>query len=229
MNHHTAPVYLLAFMAIGLALTGCDAITKPYPDRAMYAVTVDVPQDNRPGEGRGVLKITRVRVVSPYDDRMFYYKVGPNEYKSDYYNTFVTAPDRMFTVQLQAYLRGAGGFDMYLPPFSGADSDLRLEGSITLLYADFTEGPNPYAVVEGRFFLVGLDHSDDVVFTQKTYHQRVQAQSPKPEAIIQAWSEGLTALYAELAADLIEVVEPGRYEKKPKPVQGEQEPGVQGD
>lgn len=214
MNNLTRLQHLAAVLTAGLILTGCDALSKPYPDRAMYAVTVDVPDDTRPGEGRGILKVARVRVVAPYDDRTFFYKVGPSEFKADYYNAFVSPPDRMFTLLLQDYLLGAGGFDTFLPPSSGADSNLRLEGNIRALYADFTDGPIPYAVIEARFFLIATDLADDVVMAEKSYRQRVKAESGEPEAIAQAWGEALTALYGDLADDLVGAVEPGNYVKQ---------------
>ena len=213
MTHLATIQRLAAVLMIGLFLTGCDALVKPYPDRSMYAVNVEVPEDADDGVGRGNLKINRIRVVAPYDDRVFYYKMGDNEFKADYYNAFVAPPDRMFTFLLYDYMQVAGGFDEMLPPFSGAGYNLRLEGNIRELYADFTEGPIPYAVIEARFFLISADSARDPVLIQKGYSQRVKAKSAEPEAIAQAWSEALTAMYAELASDLIEVVEPGSFDK----------------
>jgi len=211
MNISSRLQNLAAILVAGLILTGCDAISKPYPDRSMYAVAVGVPDDTKPGEGRGILKVTRIRVDAPYDDRTFFYKVGANEFKADYYNAFVSSPDRMFTLLLQDYLLNSGGFDTFLPPSSGADSDFRLEGNIRALYADFSEGPTPSAVIEARFFLIAMDTADDVVMAEKSYRQRVKAGSGDPEAIAQAWGEALTAIFSNLADDLIGAVEPGSH------------------
>lgn len=207
---------IAAVLMIGLFLSGCEALRKPYPDRAMYGVSIEVPEDTKPGEGRGILKVSRIRVVAPYDDRTFFYKVGPSEFKADYYNTFFAPPDRMFTFLLHDYLQGVGGFDTFLPPFSGADYNLRLEGNIRALYADFTEGPIPYAVIEARFFLISEDLTKDGIMAQRFYSQRVKAESAEPEAIVRAWGEALVAMYAELASDITEAIEPGTYETSPE-------------
>lgn len=207
--------FLAALLFAGLILSGCEALVQPYPDRKMYAMQVDPPQETVPKAGRGVVKIARVRVVAPYDDRTFFYKVGPSELKADYYNVFVATPDYLITSQLLTYLRDAGGFDLYLPPFSGADSDIRLEGIINQLYIDFTDGPNPVAVVEGRFFLVQLKSEGDIVFAQKTYNHRAEAVSGEPEALVNAWNTAFTSLFAELTRDIIDSVEPGTYNRGP--------------
>ncbi len=217
MTHLTNRHPFAAMLLIGLVLTGCDALTKPYPDRAMYAVNIEVPEEAIAGEGRGILKINRIRVVAPFDDRTFYYKMGANEFKADYYNAFFAPPDRMFTILLYDYMQSAGGFDTLLPPFSGAGYNLRLEGNIRQLYADFSEGPTPYVVIVARFFLISADTASDPVWVQENYTQRVKAESGEPEAIAQAWGDALTAMYAQVAKDLIEAVEPGSFETSPDP------------
>ena len=92
-------ISILIFMAVVCAWTaGCSGLSRPYPERSAFGLKIQRPDNpSEAPEGAGTLKVVQTRVVSPYDGRSFVYRVGANQYETDYYNIFITTPNRLIT------------------------------------------------------------------------------------------------------------------------------------
>ncbi len=135
-SHAMAMLSLGVTFAALLGAAGCTSLTQPYPQKNLYTLSAGQPVQVG-GPRRLTLRVQPVRIATPYNSRTFVYKSGPNAYTIDYYNGFLTDPDRLLTGELISWLETSGPFAIVLGS-SGADYDLSLETNVTALYGDYS-------------------------------------------------------------------------------------------
>jgi uncharacterized lipoprotein YmbA len=205
------PALLGAILACAL-MSGCGLET-PYPDKEYFAIDPG-PSTGRPAMTKAaeanngmVLQVQRLRVASPFDGSTFVYKTGPAQYRSDYYNGFITPTPIMLTGKLIEWLSSTGLYSSVVDTSNSADHHYVLEGNVTELCGDYTEAV-PKAVIAAKFFL--LDDSSgetDIVF-EKAYRQAAALTANTPAALAAAWGQAYRVILEELAADLSHTKQP---------------------
>ncbi|MBG0790779.1 MAG: membrane integrity-associated transporter subunit PqiC [Desulfovibrionaceae bacterium] len=195
-RHILTLLVLTAILAVGCVKLTHDPIHKRYfqivPERT----------EKKAATSKGViLKVRRLSVSAPYETRELIYRECRNRIESDYYNTFFATPGAMLTTGLRKWLRESNLFTHIIEPGSMVVPGLTLEGMVNALYGDYS-GDAPFAVVEMQFFVVDENTAmNDVVFSGD-YAQRIPMTEPDPAALVQAMTEGVQTIFADLESDL---------------------------
>jgi uncharacterized lipoprotein YmbA len=192
----------LAFV-VALALSACASLDKPYPDKQTFGITAGaVPP--APRGHTGVLRVERVRIAAPADDRTFLYRTGDNAYHPDYYAEFVAPPERLLTAEVVRTLGAARVYETVLDPDASPDAQFRLETTVTDFYADCRDPAAPKAVLRARVLLIEETRAATRVAATWILDADAPARDATPGAIADAHAGALTALLTKLVARLAE-------------------------
>ena len=184
-------------------VAGCGSLSKPYPVKESFGITAPAPA--RVGTTHaGVLRVERVRLTPPYDERTFVYRTSDTRYQSDYYAEFVADPGRLLTAELVRSLGAAGVFETVAEPDAGMDTAYRLETTVTELSADARDPLAPAATVRARFLLLHDGRDTTRVVGEWVIEGSERATDASPAAIAAAWGVALGRVTGELAERLSE-------------------------
>lgn len=209
----------LAGLLAGCVLTGgCGALKTPYPAKAYFLVDPGYPdsgtatpvtaspaadQDpSRAGHWDATLKVRQVLVSPPYDGTAFVYKVGPNQFSSDYYSAFLMPSDSMLSGDLRSWLARSGLFTHVVDAGSSVRARYSLEGNLSGFYADFTDRHAPRAVLEAQFSLLSDGNAGPEIVFSKSYSTSAPIRSGNPAGIVDAWDHACRLMLEKLTADL---------------------------
>lgn len=199
-------------MAAGV-LAGCGSIlSKPYPQKTRYAIML---QDSAAATPAAIsprtpesLCVRGLVVNEPFDGLSLVYRTGAASFETDYYNTFVAAPDRLVTGVLEQYLSQAGIFTGVFRNEGGANSRYLLEGDVLGLYGDYTDRSKPAAVIKIRFFFIDdADGAAKVLFVRQFDHAEPM-KSADPAALVDGWNAGMAAILEQLKSDIANALPP---------------------
>jgi len=182
-------------------IAGCGSLEKPYPQKDLFAISVNETPAASTAKPMGVLKTGLVYVAPPYDGTMFVYKVGPSKFTTDYYSGFISPPDRMLGGSLNAWLDKSGLFTSVIPGQSGADFKWVLESNVTALYGDYS-AQVPSAVIEMKFFLVDESGGDYHIRFQKAYRETELIDAAAPDKLVDGWNKAYHQILVDLVSDL---------------------------
>lgn len=199
----------VALALLCLSLVSCEAMMKPAPDKAYFAIDVPPPARAKASSDL-VLRVRRVNVATPYHARTFVYKVGEGKFESDYYNGFITSPAENLTGELIEWLAAGGPFASAIDGASSVSHQLVLESNVTALYGDYTDKQAPQAVIEAKFFLMDDTGADTRIVHQKTYRQTAPLTGEGPAALVVAWGQAWRKMLTQLTEDLSRVKVPGK-------------------
>lgn len=190
---------------VALCMSGCTPIlSRPAPDKRLYALAATRPEAQSPARDKTVLKVRPLQISPAYQGKELVYRVGEVEVESDYYNTFFIQPALALTQQTAQWIERAGIFGNVVDSTSQMAETHLLEGMVNALYGDFRDKAHPRAVLEMQFFL--LKNKDDkygVVF-QKTYAKAVPFSTDFKEArgLAEGYNAALAQILTELEGDL---------------------------
>jgi cholesterol transport system auxiliary component len=205
MNAFTPPFrtgIVVALTVLITGLSGCAGLTRPYPEKSMFAISAGDPPAASAAPVPAVLRVQSVRLAKPYDERTFVYRTGESAFTADYYNGFVAEPDRLLTGEVVGWLSRSGLFSAVVGGTSTVDYDLTLETNITTLCGDYSVKGSPKAVIEARCFLVREQGGVYTILFQKVYRESEPFSGDKPEQLVKGWGQALRRLLESLAVDL---------------------------
>lgn len=182
-------------------LAGCASFDKPYPEKQTFGLTAGTVAP-APRTRPGVLRVERVRVAAPADDRTLLYRTSDSSYHPDYYAEFVAPPERLLTAELVRTLAGARVFEHVVEPEASPDAVFRLETSVTEFYADCRAPAAPKAVVRARVLLLEETRASTRVAESWDLSAAAPARDASPASIAEAHGRALTDLLAQLVARL---------------------------
>lgn len=202
--HALSPLVIVALLACpALFLAGClGALRQDEPPKSFYVLDAAPPPASLASPAlEGSLLVREVRVAPPFNTRDLTYRLGPSSYATDYYHLFLAQPGELVTQQVRSWLGKAGLFRHVALPGSGLPHDFVLEGLVTELYGDFTDGQGK-AVVAAQFFL--LDERTPGRRVLLSSERRLEADLPEnsPAGLVAAMNRALTGILQALAADI---------------------------
>ncbi|HEY7089985.1 MAG TPA: ABC-type transport auxiliary lipoprotein family protein [Tepidisphaeraceae bacterium] len=187
--------FLLSVAAALLAASCKLTPTQPYPEKDRFGLQAKgiAKVGDSPS---GVIRIQRVHVAPPYNQREFVYRTGELSYSSDYYNLFVADPQDLITAEIVRGLTATGRFKNVLIGSSSADTPFKLEVTVTRLEGDFQAQPK--AVIAMHAVL--LQESDALMrVVGETDLEESQSISTKAAGDLSAgWSQALGRCIAKL-------------------------------
>lgn len=200
------PAVLLPLLSAALSIAGCSGLGQPYHEKDLYALTLSTPEPStqpaRPSSAQmdNPLRVRPMRVANPYGGSELVYKTKTGIYTTDYYRAFIANPGKLLTAGLVDYLN-AHGPAYAIDPGSIADGACDLESQCTLLLGDYS-GPTPVARVAFRFQLLKTQGGLIRPIWAKTYTKDIAVSDESAQALIDALSDAVRQVYAELSADL---------------------------
>jgi cholesterol transport system auxiliary component len=198
---------LAVLIALCLALplaASCVKLERQPIEKRFYALETVRPGALVPAtkaQSPAVLLVRRLTTSSRLAGRELVYRTAPSAWTADYYNVFFVAPADMLTQDLRAWLTASGQWANVVDPSSLVTPSHILEGNITGLYADFAASP-PQAVAEGQFLLLSGGPDERRVLLTRQYRTTAPVVSRTPQEVVRAERQAVTALFAQLEADL---------------------------
>jgi len=188
-------------LAVALTATACVKLGGKPLDKKYFQI---IPTRTAPAAAHGndfVLKVRRLGISDLYNTRELIYRKPAGVIESDFYNMFFVPPSNMLTTELRKWLRASELFTHIIEPGSMVVPGLTLEGVVNTLYGDYT-GTKPAAVVEMQFFIVDESTPENVIVFSNTYAQRIEIEKADPQALVQAMTTAVEAIYTNLENDL---------------------------
>ncbi len=156
------------------------------------------------------LRVRRFDVDQAFATRQLVYRVEATRYEPDFYDQFLVPPGVMITEKTRDWLAASGLFQRVTSTNSPLEAAYVLEGNVLSLYADFTTGATPRAVMEMRFFLLATSDANEAVPLAKTYKAESPLADRTASAVVDALSTDLADILTRLEADIAK----GLIEKK---------------
>jgi uncharacterized lipoprotein YmbA len=208
MSRTTSLLLIAGLLGLGVAAASCGALSKPYPEKSFFAIDAGPTPAATQALREGSLRVRRLRVAKPYDGLTFVYKTGGSEFRTDYYNGFIAAPEALLTSETIRWLSTAGPFASVVDGASSAPSRYVLEGNVTTFCGDMTDAKAPKAVLEARFFLLDDTGAEPRILYQRSYRSVVPLDGDGPAALVAAWGRAWREVLTQLTQDLSRVKVP---------------------
>jgi cholesterol transport system auxiliary component len=190
-----APLLLLAL------LSGCIQLERPGPERDTYALRPAAPEPRLEPSGP-VLDLRSLRISPLFDQRTFVYRIGEDEYRSDYYHLFLVDPGAMITDAIARRLRGTGLFRQVTVDGGLGEPDYLLTGEVDELYGDDRPAHPPEAVLALELRLAAVAEGGLRPVFSHRYRRTIPLGGRSAEALVGGWNRALEEILADLAGDL---------------------------
>lgn len=192
---------------LGLALlaAGCVSVSKEYPKISSYVLSTAREGERGETVYRENVVVRKLRISPRFGTQSFVYRTEEHVYETDFYHSFLVAPDHMVTEEIRKWLRGSGLFRHVLTPDSRADAELVLEGNIVELYGDYSDSSEPKGVIELQLFLVREPGGATEVLFERTWRREVPLAGSGRDDLVEGWNRGLAAILKGLETMLAKV------------------------
>ncbi|MCD4721112.1 MAG: hypothetical protein K8S13_14830 [Desulfobacula sp.] len=183
------------------AFYGCAGLKKEPIEKKYFDLNINLPASNQNSISQGTaLLVKEFFINSTFDSHSFVYRVGKNEYVTDYYNEFVSYPARLVTEKIEENLYASSLFTPALTNIK-QDIDFRLSGKITNLYGDFQDTNDPKAIIEIRMALEKRVDKTFQVISEKTYRSEENISTHAPAHLVSGWNTGLLKIVTQFIND----------------------------
>lgn len=182
-----------------LSLIGCANLSKNYPERNYYILSVSNNNHKPSSDSGAILEIRGFETSPSFGSREFVYKIGDLSYVSDFYNQFFRPPGQLITEQIRKWFSESGLFKNVVDPSNNVEPDYTLEGNVSELYGDFRSSNTPKAVLGIQFFLISKNSK---ILFQNNYREEIVLNSNSPQDLANGWNEALEQILTALSNDL---------------------------
>jgi hypothetical protein len=182
---------ILMLTALG---PGCSSLQKEAVTKQYYDLSLQVPVPSKNGLFQGdTLMVKAFAINSAFDSHSFVYKIGENEYRTDYYNEFISYPSKLITEKISEVLYRSIYFKPALTD-DKKDITFRLSGAITRLSGDYTDQKNPRASMELMLILEKRSGSTFTPVLSNTYAIDEPIPNADPSSLVSGWNSGLAKI-----------------------------------
>lgn len=192
-------IFITGLMTLYLCISGCGLERRQAADSQHFLLHVERDPSAPPIAEQACLQVRPVRMAASFSGRSLVYRTGEVSYEQDYYNRFLTTPDKQITGILQSWFEQAG-----MSECISGNADL--QARIRTFCADFTDTGNPAAVVVMHVTVTAADPRDGArrPALTKTYTARTPLpQTPSAAGVVQGLSTSLTDILQRLESDLV--------------------------
>lgn len=198
---------LLPILALTLALAAGCGLKQSAPQRQYLMLLPPVQGCPAAPSRQGVVAVRDFSASPGFTGREFVYRLGENEWQSDYYRQFLSPPAQLLAQAARATLTRSGPYAVVLTPGVDAVAEVILDGQLTALYADFRKGQGE-AVAAAQFFLLRATPQGGVPLFQKAYEARIPLATRDFDGLSAAWNQALARILCDLNADLTALPRP---------------------
>lgn len=130
----------------------------------------------------------------------FVYRIGKNEYETDYYNEFISSPAKMITEKIEESLYKSSYFISAQTKMK-QNIDFRLSGKITSLYGDFQDTNISKAIIEIRMILEKKTGNTFQIVFEKIYPTEENIPTRAPDHLVAGWNAGFSKIVTQFIND----------------------------
>jgi len=184
MSNRTLPL-LIALATALLIISGCLSLNRKAPEKNFYSLGAETEISGTIAEKLIPLGVKEFEITPMYTTNSFIYRMGEFRFKTDYYNEFITTPQKMITEAVKQALFNTRGFY----PSSLEDPSLyRLSGKVVRLYGDFRTPDHPLAVMEILINLDPTDKPDLKDSVSRIFSRKLPIKDQNPETLVMGWN-----------------------------------------
>ena len=195
-------VVVIAAMAFVVMMTGCGGIKNDYVEKKLFRLSMPGTMTQSASRQEGVpLLIKRLEISPEFSGDEFVYRIGQDQYAQDYYNQYMTTPERMITDYLSEFLMVSDTFAP-VPRFHIPDQTWQMWGKILNLYCD-RQDPDRLSMVVAIRLNLGrqADNGFDQILS-KTYAQSIPMAEFNSQAYIQGIDQALKIILNDFLSDI---------------------------
>ncbi|MDR1309935.1 MAG: PqiC family protein [Deltaproteobacteria bacterium] len=192
---------------LGLLLLSACGLSRPYPAIRSFSLEPPAP-DSAPAAAKNrrplLVQVSPGGAAPQYETAKLIYRIGPNEFRGDFYNELVGLPARLVADRLAAFLDRRSPLVQASQGIGARAPDLSLDVFLLAFHGDYTQSP-PLAVVEAKISLTDLRRGRSKGLFSKTYSgQAVLPADPpdRPADQARGLAEALAPILSEALADL---------------------------
>jgi hypothetical protein len=189
---HNKWAIIIGVMFFITTMNGCSTIQKSPVEKNYFDLNITASHNNFASQG-DILLVKDFSLNPVFDSHGFVYRIGKNEYVTDYYNEFLSAPAKLITDKIAEALYSSSHFTS-TSTHMRKDIDYRLSGRISRLYGDLQDTKSPKATIELRMTLEKKTDSSFELIHSKTYLIEENINSQRPDQLITGWNRGLTKI-----------------------------------
>lgn len=204
MARKFSPV-MTGFLILMVLSHGCSGLQKEPVTKQYFDLAPRLPASIKDSLCRGeTLMVKAFSINSAFDSHSFVYKVGENEYVTDYYTEFISYPSKLITEKISEALYGSPYFRPALTD-DKKDITFRLSGKITRLSGDFIDKNNAKAVIELILILEKRTGSTFTPVLSNTYAVDEPIPDKNPSSLVSGWNSGLSKILAQFITEFQEL------------------------
>jgi hypothetical protein len=151
-----------------------------------------------------ILQVNKAYVAAPFHEKSFVYRIGENQYTSDYYHEVLVSPSQMVTQLAVDWLRKSRAWPEVHHSGQAVTAARSLDLNLLELYGDYRQLGSQQAVVRLRATLWAVDAEDGSqrsVFG-KEYTARVDIPDREGKSLVAGMNQALEQVLGKLSADL---------------------------
>lgn len=200
MNKFSA--FCCILIAFFLPILGCENSARVISQQKQYILEAVRKGDKPTNKGTKVLKVSRFGVSSPFESYELVIRTDELQYKTDFYNRFLSPLGSIITDETRKWLSDSDVFVCVLDTTSGADHHFTLEGNVEAIYGDYRDNRNISAVLEIRFILIDFTTTKDNIVFDKHYHKVHPLTKNSAEELVRGLSNCLSQILVDLENDM---------------------------
>jgi len=196
--------WLAVTVFTALAAAGCLSLDKAHPQQDFYVLEIDSPEPSSAQPVAGVLMVRPFRAAEPYGDVQFIYRVGPSRLETDYYNVFLTPPERMIRRATENWLRASNVFAGVVDGANMVAADYVLDAVVTTLRGDYSDVAAPRAQLAIQVTVIPANSAEPLLL-QKEFSRTVAIDRDVASELVAGWQTALQEILDQVTNELREV------------------------
>ena len=199
---NTYIVTYVTLIAIAFCSAGClNFPQKDFPQKKSYIIELRRDLSPLSTDNNFTLGVRTIKISSPYNLKEFVYRKSLTEYRSDFYNEFISEPSVMLTDQLRRWLSESGLFQNVVRPNSEATPTHLLECYVNEMYGDYRDREAFTARLEIQLIFIDDTGADPRIVFDKLYQKSVVLAKATPQDLVSGWTQGLQQILNEVESD----------------------------
>ncbi|OGR32494.1 MAG: hypothetical protein A3J80_10890 [Desulfobacula sp. RIFOXYB2_FULL_45_6] len=193
--------FITGILFLIFSILGCSGLQKEPMAKQYFDLSIQVPVASKDSLCKGeTLIIKEFSINSAFDSHSFIYKVGENEYITDYYSEFISYPSKLITEKTSEALYGSTHFR---PSLTNNKKDItyRLSGKIIRLSGDFSDKNNTRAAIELMLILEKKTGSGFTPVLIDTYMADEPVPDKEPSSLVSGWNLGLSKILVQFITE----------------------------
>lgn len=189
-------------IAIFISTLGCENSARVISSQKQYILEAPRKGDKPTNKGTRTLKVSRFSVSSPFESYELVIRTDDLQYKTDFYNRFLSPLGSIITDQTRSWLSDSDVFASVLNTTSSANHHFVLEGNVQALYGDYRDKKNLTAVLEIRFVLIDISSTSGDIVLDKHYRSVQPLTNNNAQDLVAGLSLCLHQILGDLENDL---------------------------